>query len=64
MKRWKDDDIEKELKMSKRQNRRDRYDYLCSKFNALVYCIYLEKYTNKLKKEIEKMESKDEKERH
>lgn len=41
--------IEKELKLSKKQNKIERYDYLCSSFNAIDYCVNLEKYTNKMK---------------
>ena len=43
--------IEKQLKLSKRQNKDERYDYLCSEFNAINYCVNLEKYTNKLQQE-------------
>lgn len=46
--------IEKQLKLSKRQNKDERYDYLCSEFNAINYCIDLEKYTNKLQQENKK----------
>ena len=44
-------EIEKELKLSKKQNYNDRYNYLCSQFNGIEYAIKLEKYTNKLLKE-------------
>lgn len=47
--------IEKQLKLSKRQNKDERYDYLCSEFNAINYCIDLEKYTNKLQQENQKL---------
>ena len=47
--------IEKQLKLSKRQSKDERYDYLCSEFNAINYCINLEKYTNKLQQENEKL---------
>lgn len=43
--------IEGQLKLSKRQNKYERYDYLCSEFNGINYCIKLEKYTNKLQQE-------------
>lgn len=46
--------IEKQLKLSKRQNKDERYDYLCSEFNCVNYAINLEKYTNKLQQENEK----------
>ena len=45
------EEIEKQLKLSKRQNKDERYDYLCSEFNAINYCVDLEKYTNKLQQE-------------
>lgn len=45
------EEIEKQLKLSKRQNKDKRYDYLDSEFNAINYCIKLEKYTNKLLQE-------------
>ena len=45
------EEIEKQLKLSKRQSKDERYDYLCSAFNAINYCINLEKYTNKLQQE-------------
>lgn len=46
--------ILEELKLSKRQSKDERYDYLCSEFNAINYCINLEKYTNKLQQENKK----------
>ena len=46
--------IEKQLKLSKRQSKDERYDYLCSEFNAINYCVNLEKYTNKLQQENQK----------
>lgn len=45
------EEIEKQLKLSKRQNKDERYDYLCSEFNGINYCINLEKYTNMLQQE-------------
>lgn len=48
------EEIEKQLKLSKRQSKDERYDYLCSEFNAINYCINLEKYTNKLQQENQK----------
>ena len=57
--------IEKELKLSKKQNYNDRYNYLCSQFNGIEYAIKLEKYTNKLLKENtqlkKQLKAKDEK---
>jgi TATA-box binding protein (TBP) (component of TFIID and TFIIIB) len=57
--------IEKELKLSKKQNKNDRYNYLCSQFNGIEYAIKLEKYTNKLLKENkqlkQQLKDKDEK---
>ena len=40
--------IEGQLKLSKKQNEDERYDYLCSQFNCVDYLIKLEKYTNNL----------------
>ena len=50
-----EEEIEKQLKLSKRQSKDERYDYLCSEFNAINYCINLEKYTNKLQQENKKL---------
>ena len=50
--------IEKQLKLSKRQNKDERYDYLCSEFNGINYCINLEKYTNKLQQENKQLKDK------
>lgn len=46
--------IEKQLKLSKRQSKDERYNYLCSEFNGINYCINLEKYTIKLQQENKK----------
>lgn len=43
--------ILEELKLSKKQNNNERYDYLCQQFNAVDYAIKLEKYTIKLQQE-------------
>lgn len=45
------EEIEQQLKLSKKQNKEQRYDYLCSQFNCINYAIKLEKYTNKLQRE-------------
>ena len=52
------EEIEKQLKLSKRQSKDERYDYLCSEFNAINYCINLEKYTNKLQQENQDLKEK------
>ena len=44
----------RQLKLSKQQNKNERYDYLCSQFNCVNYAIKLEKYTNKLQQENQK----------
>lgn len=58
-------EIEQELKLSKKQNKNDRYEYLCSQFNGIEYAMKLEKYTNKLLKENtqlkQQLKDKDEK---
>lgn len=46
--------IKEQLKLSKKQNKNERYDYLCSQFNCVNYAINLEKYTNKLQKQNKK----------
>ncbi len=43
--------ILEELKLSKKQNSDERYDYLCQQLNVVDYAIKLEKYTIKLQKE-------------
>lgn len=50
--------ILEELKLSKKQSKDERYDYLCSEFNAINYCINLEKYTNKLQQENKQLKAK------
>ena len=50
--------IEKQLKLSKRQNKDERYDYLCSEFNAINYCVNLEKYTNELQQKYKEVINK------
>lgn len=50
--------IKKQLKLSKRQSKDERYDYLCSEFNGINYCINLEKYTNKLQQENKQLKDK------
>lgn len=49
------EEIEEQLKISKRQNEYERYEYLCSGFNAINYCVKLERYTNKLQQENKKL---------
>lgn len=48
------EEIKRQLKLSKQQNKNERYDYLCSQFNCVNYAIKLEKYTNKLQQENQK----------
>ena len=43
--------ILEELKLSKKQSNDERYEYLCSQFNAVDYAMKLEKYTIKLQRE-------------
>lgn len=47
--------ILEELKLSKKQNDNNRYEYLCQQFNAVDYAIKLEKYTIKLQQENEQL---------
>lgn len=53
------EEIEEQLKLSKRQNKDKRYDYLDSEFNAINYCIKLEKYTNKVLQENKKLKKEN-----
>ena len=39
----KEEEIKRQLKLSKQQNKNERYDYLCSQFNCVNYAIKLEK---------------------
>ena len=48
------EEIEGQLKLSKKQNKNERYDYLCAQFNCVNYAINLEKYTNKLQQQNQK----------
>lgn len=46
-----EEEIKRQLKLSKQQNKNERYDYLCSQFNCVNYAMKLEKYTIKLQQE-------------
>ena len=39
------EEIYKELKKSRRQNKNDRYEYICKYFNPVNYAMTLEKYS-------------------
>lgn len=54
----KEEEIKRQLKLSKQQNKNERYDYLCSQFNCVNYAIKLEKYTNKLQQENKRLQDK------
>lgn len=49
------EEIKRQLKLSKQQNKNERYDYLCSQFNCVNYAIKLEKYTIKLQQETKRL---------
>ena len=53
MKGWNNEKIKEQLQLHKKQNKDDRYNYLNKEFNSLYYCWELEKYTIKLKKQLE-----------
>lgn len=55
MRRWNKQTIEEQLKLHKKQNKDDRYNYMSEQFNALWYCWELEKYTIEKDKEIERL---------
>ena len=48
------EEIKRQLKLSKQQNKNERYDYLCSQFNCVNYAIKLEKYTYNLQQQNQK----------
>lgn len=50
-----EEEIKRQLKLSKQQNKNERYDYLCSQFNCVNYAIKLEKYTIKLQQETKRL---------
>lgn len=47
--------IEEQLKLSRKQKKEERYQYLCKEFNAIKYAMDLEKYIIKLKKDNKKI---------
>lgn len=47
--------IKEQLKISKKQNKEERYEYIATKFNAVQYSIKLEKYIINLEKENKKL---------
>lgn len=47
--------IKEQLKISKRQSKKERYEYIASNFNAVQYSIKLEKYIINLEKENKKL---------
>lgn len=49
-----EEEIKRQLKLSKKQNNDKRYDYLCEQFNVVDYAMKLEKYTNNLQQENKK----------
>ena len=55
MRQWNKETIEEQLKLHKKQNKDDRYNYMNEQFNVLWYCWELEKYTIEKDKEIEKL---------
>lgn len=52
--------IEEQLKLSKKQDNKTRYEYMCKESNAINYAIKLEKYTIKLLKENKKIKKENE----
>ena len=55
MKQWNKETIEEQLKLHKKQNKDDRYNYICEQFNPIWYCWELEKYTLQKDKEINRL---------
>lgn len=58
MRQWNKETIEEQLKLHKKQNKDDRYNYMSEQFNALWYCWELEKYTLEKDKEIKRLNKK------
>ena len=52
MRRWNKATIEEQLKLHKKQNKDDRYNYFAREFNCLWYCWELEEYTIKENKRL------------
>ena len=48
--------IKEQLKISKKQNKKERYEYIATNFNAVQYAIKLEKYIINLEKENKNLE--------
>lgn len=53
MRQWNREKIEEQLKLHKKQNKDDRYNYICEEFNSIWYCWELEKYILQKQKELE-----------
>ena len=47
--------IKEQLKISKKQNKEERYEYIAKSFNAIQYAMKLEKYIINLEKENKKL---------
>ena len=49
--------IKEQLKISKKQNKEERYKYIAKSFNAVQYAMKLEKYIINLEKENKKLKT-------
>lgn len=49
--------IKEQLKISKKQNKEERYEYIAKNFNAVQYAMKLEKYIINLEKENKKLKT-------
>lgn len=55
MRQWNKETIEEQLKLHKKQNKDERYNYFASEFNSLWYCWELEKYTINKQQQIDQL---------
>ena len=53
MRQWNKETINEQLKLHKKQNKDERYNYFAREFNSLWYCWELEKYTISLQTQLQ-----------
>ena len=57
MRQWNKETINEQLKLHKKQNKDERYNYFSREFNSLWYCWELEKYTISLQNQLQQKEN-------
>ena len=57
MRQWNKETINEQLKLHKKQNKDERYNYFSREFNSLWYCWELEKYTISLQTQLQQKEN-------